>query len=62
MNNKKKLGLEQILALIKSGFSPAKISSKHSIPKQSLGYYVDKLKRLGCIEKEGYGQNKLRAQ
>lgn len=52
---KKKLGLEQVLALIKSGLSPAKISIKHSIPKQSLAYYVDKLRAMGCIEKVGYG-------
>lgn len=55
MKAKKKLGLVQILDLIKSGLSPAKISEKYKIPKQTLDYHVGKLKKQGCIVKKGYG-------
>ena len=51
----KKLGLDDILKEIKDGFSPSKISKKYKIPKQTLSYSVGKLKKLGCIEKLGYG-------
>ena len=50
-----KLGLDSILKLIKEGNTPAKISKEYNVPKQSIAYYVDKLKKLGCIEKKGYG-------
>ncbi len=52
---KKKLGLDQILGLIKKGHNPARISFDLEVPKQTLEYYVTKLKKLGCIEKKGYG-------
>lgn len=55
MKEVKKVGLVQVLALIKSELSPAKISKKYNIPKQNVSYFVGKLKRLGCIEKIGYG-------
>jgi len=55
MKEDKKLGLVGILAFIKSGLSPAQISKKYLIPKQTLSYTVGKLKRMGCIEKVGYG-------
>ena len=55
MKGNKKLGLVQILVLIKAGQSPAKISKKYNIPKQTISYTVGKLKKLGCIEKIGYG-------
>lgn len=55
MKRGKKLGLVRILALIKEGLSPAQISKKYDIPKQTLSYSVGKLKALGCIEKKGYG-------
>lgn len=50
-----KLGLNQVLTLIKSGKNPSQICKDFGIPKQSLDYYVGKLKKLGCIEKKGYG-------
>ena len=55
MKNIKKLGLDKILNLIKSGMNPSAISKKYNIPKQTLDYSVGKLKKLGCIEKVGYG-------
>jgi len=55
MKEVKKLGLVRVLNLIKSGLSPAQISKKYLIPKQTLSYSVGKLKRMGCIEKVGYG-------
>lgn len=55
MVNKKKLGLNDILQLIKAGSNPSKICEGHKIPKQTLDYSVNKLKKLGCIEKKGYG-------
>jgi len=55
MKVKEKIGLVQILALIKSGLPPAKISKKYNIPKQNISYFVGKLKKMGCIEKIGYG-------
>lgn len=53
--DKKKVGLVQVLKLIESGLSPAKISKKYNIPKQNVSYFVGKLKKLGCIQKKGYG-------
>lgn len=55
MKTDKKVGLVEILDLIKSGSFPAQISKKYNIPKQNIAYFVGKLKRLGCIEKVGYG-------
>lgn len=55
MEKANKLGLNEILEEIKSGSSPAKICKKYKIPKQTLDYSVSKLKKLGCIEKKGYG-------
>ena len=55
MKRKKKFGLDQVLAQIKSGKSPAQISREFNIPKQTLGYSLDRLKKKGCIEKVGYG-------
>lgn len=55
MLDNKKVGLIQVLELIKSGSSPAKISKKYNIPKQNVSYFVGKLKKLGCIQKKGYG-------
>lgn len=51
----KKLGLVEVLSLIKAGNNPATISKKYNIPKQTLSYTVGKLKRAGCIERIGYG-------
>jgi len=55
MKEAKKFLLVQILKEFKLGSSPSKISKKLSISKQNLNYYVGKLKKLGCIEKKGYG-------
>lgn len=55
MKRGEKFGLLQILAFIKSGLSPAQISKKYKIPKQTVAYSVDKLKKLRCIEKKSYG-------
>lgn len=55
MKRGKRIELDSILSLIKSGKSPACISKEFNIPKGSLAYHVDKLKKLGCIEKKGYG-------
>lgn len=55
MSNDKKVGLVEVLTLIKAGSSPAKISKKYNIPKQNISYFVGKLKKLGCIRKKGYG-------
>jgi len=50
-----KFELVQILAEIKRGLTPSQISKKYDIPKSTLQYSVDKLKKLGCIEKRSYG-------
>lgn len=55
MRGDKALGLVPILGYIKAGLNPSEISEKYKIPKQSINYYVDKLLKLGCIEKRGYG-------
>lgn len=55
MKRGKKVELVQVLDLIKSGYSPSKITKKFKIPKGTLAYHVGKLKRLGCIERKGYG-------
>jgi len=50
-----KLGLDSILELIKLGYNFANISKIYAIPKQTLDYKRDKLVKLGCIEKQGFG-------
>ncbi len=50
-----KMKLVQILSLIKSGISPAKISKDHKINKSTLSRAVGKLVKAGCVEKIGYG-------
>jgi len=55
MTEQKKVGLVQVLELIRSGFSPSKISKVYKIPKQNVSYFVVKLQKLRCIQKKGYG-------
>ena len=55
MKDRKKMKLVQVLNLIKEGSSPAKISKDYNINKSTLSRIVGKLKKLGCIEKVGYG-------
>lgn len=55
MAKQKRVGLVHILNLIKEGKSPAQISKDLSVAKQTIAYYVDKLKKLDCIERVGYG-------
>lgn len=55
MKTKNKMGLDRLLDLIKSGKSPAEISRRFDIPKQTLDNKIQKLKKFGCIEKKGYG-------
>ncbi|KKM22077.1 hypothetical protein LCGC14_1629030 [marine sediment metagenome] len=55
MERGKKFLLDRVYQEIKAGLSPSKISKKHNISKQNLNYYVGKLKKLGLIEKKGYG-------
>ena len=55
MKAKKKLELGQLLDHIKQGSNPSKICKVYDIPKSSLSFHVDKLKKLGCVEKVGYG-------
>lgn len=52
---KKKFELNLLVSEIKAGANPAKISKKYNIPKSSLSYSLDKLKKMGCIRKVGYG-------
>lgn len=54
MKRGKSLGLQGVLAEIKAGLNPAKISKKYKTPKQSIAYYVGKLEKLGCIRNAGY--------
>lgn len=51
----KKFVLLQVLEEIKAGNNPGKISDNFKIPKQTINYYVGKLKKLGCIKKVSYG-------
>lgn len=44
-----------VFELLKQGLNPSKISSKLSISKQNINYYIRKLKNEGIIEKKGYG-------
>lgn len=55
MKREEKLGLNSILEEIKNGLSLNEISKKYTIPKQTISYNVEKLKKLGCLEKEGHG-------
>ena len=55
MKTGQKVGLVEVLSLIKTGKSPAQISKDYNIPKQNISYFVGKLKKAGCIEKIGYG-------
>jgi len=55
MTTHKKTVLVQVLEEIKAGLSPAEISRKHSIPKTTISYHVAKLKKMGNIERVGYG-------
>jgi len=50
-----KMKLVQVLSLIKSGLSPAKISKVYKINKSTLSRAVGKLIKAGCVEKIGYG-------
>jgi len=49
------MGLDVIVAELKSGLRPPEITEKHGIPKQTLSYSLAKLKKMGCVEKAGYG-------
>lgn len=55
MKEGEKLGLDGVLEELKLGLNFAQISKKFGIPKQTLSYSKDKLEKLGCIEKTGYG-------
>lgn len=55
MKDRVKLGLDKILEEIALGSNPSQICKKYGIVKQTLDYSVNKLKKLGCIEKKGYG-------
>lgn len=55
MKSGKKLGLQGILYELKVGLNQKQISEKYSIPKQTICYSVDKLKKLECIEQVGKG-------
>ena len=55
MKYTKKLGLVQIFDLMKSGKSPAQISKEYNVSRKTLHYHVNKLKKSGHIEKQGYG-------
>lgn len=55
VKNKNKLGLSWVLAQIQNNIMPATIAEKNNIPKQSLDYHLQKLKKLGCVRKEAYG-------
>lgn len=54
MKRGKRVGLVEVLALIRAGQSPANISKKYKIPKQNISYFVCKLKKARCIERIGY--------
>jgi hypothetical protein len=55
MKQGKKLGLVRTFELLKAGKNPSQISKDLSIPKQTINYYVDKLRKRGYISKSGYG-------
>jgi len=55
MKEEKKQRLLLIISEIKNGKNPAKISKEHQIKKQTLQNYLRQLKKMGCIQKEGYG-------
>lgn len=55
MKATKKARLHLIISEIESGKNPAKISEDHNINKKTLQDYLRELKKLGIIEKKGYG-------
>lgn len=55
MKKVKKVGLLVILSELKSGLNQKQISEKYSVPKQTISYSVDKLKKMKCVEKIGHG-------
>ena len=55
MEDRKKVGLHSIFSDLKSGLNQKQISEKRNMPKQNVSYYVDKLKKMGCVEKIGHG-------
>lgn len=55
MKASKKTRLDLIISEIESGKNPAKISADHDINKKTLQDYLRELKKLGIIEKKGYG-------
>jgi hypothetical protein len=44
-----------VLQQLKLGLRPSQIASKFGIPKTSLQYHLDQLKRLGVVRRIGYG-------
>jgi len=55
MKERKKQRLLLIISEIKKGNNPAKISKEQKINKKTLQNYLRQLKKMGCIQKEGYG-------
>lgn len=55
MKQVKKLVLPRILEEINNGLSPNDIAKKYNIPKTTIAYSVEKLKKMKCLEKEGHG-------
>lgn len=51
MKRGQRIGLTWVLKKMRAGLSPAQISEKYNIPKQSLSYYTDGLKKKGFIRK-----------
>jgi len=59
MKRVKKLRLLLIISEIKAGKNPSKISKEHKINKKTLQNHLGELKKMGCIEKVGYGTWKV---
>ena len=55
----RKVILPLIISEIKKGSYPAKISKEFNIKRQTLQYYIRRLKKEGVIEKQGYGAWKV---
>ena len=55
MKGVNKFELVQVLNAIKGGMKPAEISKKYNIPKSTLQYKLDVLKKKDLIKKVGYG-------
>jgi len=51
----KKFVLLRTIEGLKEGLSPAKISKKYNIPKTTIQYYIDGLRKKGYIKKVDYG-------